>query len=234
MIFNAPKKYHMNKVLLLIAFIFICGTLKAQNDEQSLNLGFNAGGVNTYFTNSKASFGYSVKVNYYPSDFFDVSLETQFGTLSAGTPNGFPFSLNNVNFINKYQAVIVKANLHFGTLIDEDAFLDPMRHFYAATGIGYLHNRINDIYPDASTYIRYKTPVIPVEFGYNINIKSYYNDPLLKINLSYSLNYVTGLGLDGFNNVQVPASVHFYSFYSIGIEYTMAVFGRHSVPLLRF
>ena len=226
----------MNKILLLIAFIFICGTLKAQNgnDDQSLNLGFNAGGVNTYFTNSKASFGYSVKVNYYPSEFFDASLETQFGTLSAGTPNGFPYNLNNVNFINRYQAVIAKANLHFGALIDEDAFLDPMRHFYASTGIGYLHSRLNDVYPDASSYIRYKAPVIPLEFGYNINIKSYYNDPLLKINLSYSLNYVAGRGLDSFNNVEVPASVHFYSFYSIGIGYTMAVFGRHSVPLLRF
>lgn len=224
----------MNKFFLLIAFVFISLSLKAQNDAQSLNLGFAAGGANPNVANAKTSFSYSGSINYYPSPYFDGVFEAQIGTIAAGKPSAMPYSPSNNNFATKYQAVFLEAQLHFGALIDEDSFLDPVRNFYAISGVGYLHSRPTSIFSNTVDWITYKTPVIPLKIGYLLNIKTDYNDPLLKIDLSYSFNYVAGRGLESFNNLPVPPSVKVYSYYSIGLEYTIAIFGRRDVGLLRF
>ncbi|WP_259070318.1 hypothetical protein HDF24_14760 [Mucilaginibacter sp. X4EP1] len=224
----------MNKLFLAIALLFISISLKAQNDAQSLNLGFAAGGTNPYLANAKTSFSYSGSVNYYPSPYFDAVLEAQIGIIAAGKSSALPYSPANNNFSNKYQAAFLEAQLHFGALIDEDAFLDPLRNFYATTGVGFLHSRPGSVFLNTPDWITYTTPVIPLKVGYLFNIKTNYNDPLLKIDLSYSVNYAPGRGLESYNNLPVPPSVKTYSFYSIGIEYTITVFGRHDVGLLRF
>jgi hypothetical protein len=224
----------MNKLFLVIALLFISISLKAQNDAQSLNMGFAVGGANAIMANAKASFAYSGSINYYPSPYFDGVLEAQFGTIAVGKPSGMPYSPSNNNFINPYQAIFLEAQLHFGLLIDEDSFLDPMRNFYAISGIGYLHSKPTSIFSNTIDYIHYKAPVIPLKLGYLLNIKTNYNDPLLKIDLSYSFNYVAGRGLESYNNLPVPPSVKLYSYYSIGLQYTITVFGRHDVGLLRF
>jgi len=224
----------MNKLLLVIALLFISISLKAQNDAQSLNLAFAAGGTNPYLANAKTSFSYSGSINYYPSPYFDGVFEAQIGLIAAGKPSALPYSASNNNLYNKYQAVFLEAQLHFGALIDEDSFLDPMRNFYAISGVGYLHSRPGSVFSNIPDYIHYKAPVIPLKVGYLFNIKTNYNDPLLKIDLSYSVNYVAGRGLESYNNLPVTPSVKVYSYYSIGIQYTIVVFGRHDVGLLRF
>jgi len=206
----------MNKLSLVVILIFISGCLKAQSDFQQLSIGVGAGAARTYAASPiiKTTLAYNGIICYYPSEFFHVELEGQIGQLAGGK-----IGTTHLNYDNHYQAVFLEPVLHLGVFLynSESDFLKTFSNLYAGAGVGLIHNEVVD-YSIVNQYTRSIIPIIPVKVGYEYSFFDDYNDPVLKINLSYSINTSMGRGLDGYFG-PMHQSAKLFVFYGLQIAY---------------
>jgi len=221
----------MNKLFLFVILLFITGSLKAQSEFRQLSIGVGAGEATTYAGTPiiKTTFAYNGNVGYYTSEFFDIELEGQIGQLAGGK-----IGTHHLNFTNNYQAIVLEPIFHLGILLDnsESAFLNTFKNLYAGTGYGFIHNRVTD-YDVVNKNSRSIIPLIPVKFGYEYNFLDDYNNPVLKINLSYSINTSIGRGLDGYFG-PMHQSVKLFVYYGIQIEYPINLIQNYGRGRLKF
>lgn len=213
----------MNKLILFILLVFITTQLKAQTDH-SLTVGIGGGAVTTYAGAAviKTTTAFYGNMAYYPSEFLDVSLEAQLGTLSGGDPH-----THHLNFINKFQAGFVEVHEHLGIFFQDadNVFADFLNNVYVGTGFGLINNNVTQINATVDRFYKV-TPVIPIKFGYLWSIKNKANDEIIKVNFSYSANPTIGRGIDGYFG-SMPQAEKFYVFYTIGLEYTFDLSGNY-------
>jgi len=211
----------MNK-LLFIALILVSVKLNAQTDH-SLTLGAGGGATTAYAGAAvvKTTASFYGNAAYYPSEFFDVSLEAQIGTLAGGQPLS-----KHLNFNNKFQAGFAEVHEHMGVFFQnaDNGFADFLSNVYVGTGFGLINNNVTQINFTVDHYHNV-IPVIPIKFGYLWSIKDSQNDEIIKVNFSYSANPTIGRGLDGYFG-SMPQAEKFYVFYAIGLEYTFDLNGN--------
>jgi hypothetical protein len=213
----------MTKLILFISLLFITAGLKAQS-EHSLTVGAGGGAVTTYAGAAviKTTAAFYGNAAYYPSEYFDISLEAQIGTLSGGNPH-----TRHLNFVNKYQAGFAEVHEHLGGLFQDadNFFADFLSNTYVGAGFGLIHNNVTQI-NFSIDHFRNITPVIPIKVGYLWTIKDKQNDEIIKVNFSYGANPTIGRGIDGYFG-SMPQKEKFYVFYAIGLEYTFDLTGNY-------
>ena len=220
----------MNKIFLFIFLIFVATYVKAQDeyDYKQIALGIGAGNEIAYAGTqiNKTEIAYFGNVNYYPTPFINFKFQVQAGKLS-GSSLLYKNDYNIKNYINNYWAVILEGNVQLGALFDNADNLSFIKNFYAGTGFGVMNNKVVNTKSD-NIYITNilvsstsKTCLIPIKLGYDYNlIKDQYEQPVLKIDLSYTFNYTIGKGIDGYYDKHSNHLKYFY-FYSVGLKYTI-------------
>jgi hypothetical protein len=208
-----------------MSFLFIAGQLKAQDDTKQITLGAGAGFESASAGNqiNKFELAYFGNVSYYFNPYIDVKLQVQAGKLTGASFN-YLNDHNQKNFVNNYLAVFLEGDVQAGMFFDEsdNVFINASRGFYFGIGAGLMNNKVmNSNFknnPQLVNSVNSTSWVLPVKFGYEYNLINQDAQPLLKIEGSYSFNYTTGKGLDGYSDIY---SLHFkyFNFYSIGLKY---------------
>ena len=220
----------MKRLTLFLLLIFIVTDLKAQIDK-SLTVGLGAGAATTFAGAAiiKTTAVASGTASYYLSNYFDLSFEAQLGKLAGGNPN-----TTHLNFVNKFQAGFIEFHQHFGIFIEDPQNVAEsfFSNVYVGTGFGLINNNVTQI--NATIDRSYKiTPVIPIKFGYIWAIKGQYDDEIVKVNLSCSINPTIGRGIDGYYGNR-PQAEKVYTYYSIGVEYVIDLTGNYGRKNPRF
>ena len=209
------------KIIVLFLFLsFFASALYAQNEVPQATVGAGLGFVTPYAgtPSSKTLPAYNINAAYYPTALFSIDLEGQFGELDAGVVS----KLHN-NFTNNYKAGLVTANVEAGLFIDRSrsSFTNFIRHIYAGAGLGITHNDVKVI--DKFSNVMHSStniPVIPIKLGYDLVLLKSFDNPLLRVDFSYSFNPTIGKGLDGYFGT-APQAIKLYTYYSIRLKYAI-------------
>ena len=203
------KKEYLKKLVLICLICLGTFTAKAQlgYEYSEYDLGF-AGGINTVVgdaetkTNSKSA---HINFNYNPSPFINYVLEAQTGDLKGGdaltTESGRQFT-------NNYVAVFLRGQVQAGEFMDysRSRLKNALKNFYLSTGVGFIVNKMTYINRESVLTPGYTTDglnnsngiIIPARIGYEFKIFNSYNQPLVKIDLGYQMNFALDDNLDGF------------------------------------
>jgi len=214
---------------LLISLI--CLTAKAQlgHDYAQYDVGFGSSASRVIGSDAESvTVTPTVQANftYNFSPFVNYVLEVQGGSLKGGSYS----SPSRRYFENQFTAVIFRAQLQAGELIhySESGFMNIIKNFYGSTGVGFVINKLNIDptlrVPDVSGFYspgrnHSNQMLIPTRVGYEFKIFNKYNQPSVKIDLGYQLNYVLGDDLDGFETGASKNDV--YDQFSIGLKFAI-------------
>jgi len=208
--------------------VLVWGQAKAQRNIQQVTFGGGSGIAMAYTGTvlQKMTVAFYSDVAFYPLPYININLEAQAGLLSGASLN----KKNRKSFNNNYQAAIINVELQAGMFIApyKNSFLDRVRNFYAGTGYGLIHSEIsnvNIINTEVTDHITNTLHIVPVKLGYEFGIiKNSYDEPILRANLSFTLNYINQKGLDGYYDAYAKSG-SFYNYYAIGLRY--AIILRH-------
>ncbi|MBW4891758.1 hypothetical protein KXQ82_18680 [Mucilaginibacter sp. HMF5004] len=210
-------------ILLLISFI----TAKAQSGDtySSFSIGGGYGSTTVYDYTLAPIDKWAVNgtLSYNITPFFTLTGELQVGRFEGGDLTAF----NMKYFQNVFAAAILHADVQAGELIDysRSDFLYGLKDVYMGTGIGFLQNSINFIQPffpnsnNQSFYpivISSTNVLVPLTLGYDFKIYNGYDQPQIRIDVSYTSNAVFGQAIDGYITA---APVKFYSYLSVGVKF---------------
>lgn len=212
-----------------LCLIIICLTSFAASYAQSgdiyseFSIGVGAGTTTVYDYVLAAQNKYALNgtFSYNITPFFALTGEGQFGKFEGGDLTAF----NMKYFYSAYAAATLHADLQVGELIDYDRsdFLYSLKDAYFGSGFGLLKNSITyvqPISPNSNTLYNTVTSstnfLMPFVFGYDFKIYNAYDEPKIRLDVSYTLNAVFGQGIDGY---VTAAPVKFYTYFSVGVKY---------------
>lgn len=214
---------------LLISFF--CLTAKAQlgYEYAQYDLGFGVAGsrvvgsdAETVVTSPTGHFNF----NYNASPFLNYVVEVQAGYLKGGKPQ----DKSKRVFKNEFTSVMFRAQIQAGELIDysQSRVMNGLKNFYLSSGVGFVVNKLEiDESLRVPDEFGFYTPgrnhsnqvLIPMRIGYEFKVFNKYNQPSIKIDLGYQLNYILGDGLDGFETGKSKNDA--YDQFSIGVKFAI-------------
>lgn len=201
--------------------------LKGQDYFRELTFGASAGATKALSgaTVHKNDIAFSGNIGYYPTPYVNFTLEGQGGKL-VGSPAAATLYKNKKTFINNYQSFVFEANVTLGSFYDnpEDGLHKYISPFYFGGGLGLVNNRVTRL--DEFTLETVIVPkhinlVVPVKIGYEFTAATKDEIPVLKVDLSYSVNF-TGRGIDGYYDTSA-LSIYFYTYASVGLKYALRI-----------
>jgi hypothetical protein len=202
---------HLSKLLFIVCLVCLgTFTAKAQlgYEYSEYDLGI-AGGLSTVSGDAETKPSVRtlhVNFNYNPSPFINYVLEAQTGDLKGGdaatTPTGRQFT-------NNYVAVFLRGQVQAGQIMDysRSRIKNALKNLYVSTGVGYIVNKMTYINRESIlTPVVYTDGldnsngiIIPARIGYEFKIFNSYNQPTVKIDLGYQMNFALDDNLDGFS-----------------------------------
>lgn len=220
---------------------FLCLTAKAQLGFEYAQYDVGIGGAASRVVGSDAE---TIKIaptahinfSYNVSPFINYVIEAQTGILKGGAAG----DKSKRVFENNYAAVMFRAQLQAGELINysDSRFMNGLKNFYVSTGVGFVINKL-DIDPNLRVpdETGFYTPgrnhsnqmLIPTRLGYEFKIFNKYNQPSVKIDLGYQLNYILGDGLDGFETGKSKNDA--YDQFSIGLKFAIGGVTSYRKPI---
>ncbi|MGV8877676.1 MAG: hypothetical protein ACOH2A_01465 [Sphingobacteriaceae bacterium] len=212
--------------ILLLQFLFIGAKAQIGFNYHEYSLGVGAGITKTYAGVSKVQTksAFHADFDYYYTPFVSFGVQGQMGTLAGGDRETDRLSRA---FTNKYNSLILQGNLQAGEFIDysNNMIFNALKNFYLGTGVGLIFNNITYIErvsainpetyydgPDKSTNL-----LVPLKFGYEFKVFNAFDEPQLRVDLSYQTNIVFDQGLDGYNSPSHKPNV--YNYISVGLKY---------------
>ena len=202
-------KYLSKKLLLITLICLGAFTAKAQLGYEygEYDVGF-AGGANTVVGDAETTIrtkSAHINFTYNPSPFINYVLEAQTGDLRGGDA----FTTNTGRqFTNNYVAVFLRGQVQAGEFMDysQSRIKNALKNLYFSTGVGYMVNKMTSINRESVLTPGYTTPgldnsnsiIIPARIGYEFKIFNSHNQPMIKIDLGYQMNFSMDDNLDGF------------------------------------
>ena len=217
------------KKLSITAFICCAAFIsKAQigYDYAQYDIGFGAamnkvyGDAQTIKTTPSIHFNF----NYNQTPYLNYILEVEAGKLEGG--NALKDTTGR-QFSNSFTAVDFRVQVQAGELIDysRSPFANALKNLYISTGIGMV---VNDLTTNRYSYLipNYYTPgedhseeiFIPARIGYEFKIYNQYQEPSVKIDFGYQVNFIMGDELDGF---EAGKSNDKYSEIVVGVKFAL-------------
>ncbi|MEO6149249.1 MAG: hypothetical protein ABIN95_05875 [Mucilaginibacter sp.] len=148
----------------------------------------------------------ALHLTYSPvSPFINYVLEFQAGTLAGGDSVN---SRSGRQFKNTYVAFVGRVQVQAGEFIDytDSPLGNVLKNVYLSAGVGAVKNDIKEISRTSNTIAGFYTPgkdkstefFIPTRIGYEFKLFNDYNEPSVKIDFGYQVNFMMGENLDGF------------------------------------
>lgn len=201
---------YLSRIFFLVCLVCL-GTLTAKAqlgyEYSEYDLGV-AGGLSTVSGDaetSKAAKTLHINFNYNPSPFINYVLEAQTGNLHGGDE---ATTQTGRQFTNNYVAVFLRGQVQAGEIMDYSGsrIKNALKNLYLSTGVGYIVNKMTyinrqsildpTIYTDGLD--NSNGIIIPARIGYEFKIFNSYNQPVVKIDLGYQMNFALDDNLDGF------------------------------------
>jgi hypothetical protein len=200
---------------ILISFVLFClaGSLKAQvgYNYSIIGVGLSASYIRPYYdlqhTNNNFSVTGSFIYNYSP--YLPMSVELQVGKLSGGDRSRIKDAYGRESS-NLFKALTLNADLQAGEFIDYSysGFLNSIKNFYIGSGFGFVFNAMSFIQRDDLYNPGYTFPgldksvniIVPFRIGYEFKLFNDFDEPQIRIDLSYQHNVTFGEGLDGYHD----------------------------------
>lgn len=222
-------KNHIKKLFLIALICLGTFTAKAQLGYEygEYDLGF-AVGQSTVLGDAETkvpAISGHINFTYNPSPFINYVLEVQTGNLKGGdalTTN------TGRQFTNNYVAVFLKGQVQAGEIMDYSGsrIKNALKNFYVSTGVGYMVNKMTYINRESVLMPGYTTDgldnsnsiIIPARIGYEFKIFNSYDQPVVKIDLGYQMNFSMDDNLDGFT---VGAVNDKFSQITLGVKFSV-------------
>ncbi len=224
MINFSAKKTVLTLIICLIAFMS-----KAQvgYNYSQYDIGV-AAGLNQVFGDVKTS-PISATVNfnitYNATPYTNFVFEAQLGKLNGG--DSLATKGLKRQFNNDYSGFIFRGQLQAGELIDYSGspIANAAKNLYLSVGIGYAVNHITSINrkPSYNSYgsNNSQEPFLPLRVGYEFKIFNQYNQPSVKIDFAYNVNFIFGDNLDGYSGGFNNKGNDVYTQISIGAKFAI-------------
>ncbi|WP_299290484.1 hypothetical protein [uncultured Mucilaginibacter sp.] len=239
----------MKKIAAFTSILFLCSKIsfaQLSYNFSNYSVGIGGGIVRAdadlaQHTTKEAIFG---TLNYNYSPYITITGELQAGKLAGGNPQT---DKDTRAFVNNYKAAILYGDIQAGEFIDYQYrdLLNILKNIYVGTGIGVIHNSMAFVQRVSLNNPGYVFPgensstelMVPLRIGYELKFFNYYQEPHIRLNFGYQMNWVYGEGLDGYND---PPSmfrnnhVDRYSMISIGVKYNFGNPVSYKKPIGRF
>lgn len=209
----------LKKISLIIAFVVISFSVSAQigynYDQFSLGVGINSVKINGDLNKAYRQASYSANLSYHFTPFVTFSAEAQFGRLNSANADSTKTYYGEQSS-NKFTTIMFNADVQLGEFINyNDDFsaipiltkiLNGAKNIYIGTGAGVIFNKMDYInrqdFLDPNIILggldKSNELIIPVRIGYEYKIYNAYDEPQIRINLGYQINYAIGDNMDGF------------------------------------
>jgi len=185
-----------------------------------------------------------VNFNYNYSPFTTFTAELQAGNLAGGDR---VTDQHTRAFDNSFKAVVFYADLQAGEYIDYgySKILNVIKNIYVGTGVGVIHNKMTFVQRESLNNSGYIFPgqdastelMVPVRFGYEFKFYNFYQEPYIRLNVGYQMNWVYGEGLDGYNDPPTIFHNHHvdrYAIFGAGIKYSFGTPVSYKKPIRMF
>lgn len=199
--------------------------LNAQDYFQQLTIGGSVGATKALAGASvhKNDIAFSGNIGYYPTPYANFILEGQGGKL-VGSPAAATLYKNKKTFVNNYESLVLGANISLGGFYDNpgDGWHKYISPFYFGGGVGFVNNsvtRLDQFTLQTVIVPNHTNVVVPIKIGYEFTAATKDEIPVLKVDLSYSLNF-TGRAIDGYYD-QSALAIYFYTYASVGLKYAI-------------
>ncbi|MBE9664519.1 outer membrane beta-barrel protein [Mucilaginibacter myungsuensis] len=206
---------------LLICLSAVAAKAQIGYNYSQYELGFTAG-VNTQHTdfikkNSTYAFGGQFTYNFTP--YINFMAEVNVGALRGDSiitslPSNFAYN-------NDYTSVAFRAQLQAGELFDysRSPFGNALKNFYISGGVGVLYTDLK-VYDTGQLSAESKgsSIFIPAKLGYEFKFFNSYNEPFLKLDLGYQLNYIMSDNFDGYTSGKYSDA---FTQFSVGLRFAI-------------
>lgn len=228
-------KHLLTKLFLICLICLGTFTAKAQLGYEygEYDLGF-AGGLSTVAGDAETKVSTKTAhftFTYNPSPFINYVLEAQTGDLKGGdaltTSSGRQFT-------NNYVAVFLRGQVQAGELMDysRSRIKNALKNLYISTGVGYMVNKMTYINRESVLTPGYITDgldhsnsiIIPARIGYEFKIFNSYNQPVVKIDLGYQINFAMDDNIDGFT---AGAQKDKFSQITLGVKFSVGTINSY-------
>lgn len=215
--------------ILLLILSLSANLAKAQLGFDYSQYDFGLGvGINTVYGDAETMTqtpSFHVNFGYNVSPFINYVFEGQFGQLKGGDSLR---TLSGRQFVNQFTAVMLRAQVQAGELIDysDSPIKNALKNFYVGTGIGFVVNHITSISRYSTLVPGFYSPgdnnsseiMIPARIGYEFKLFNQYNQPSFKVDIGYQYNFIMGDDLDGY---VVGTKKDAYAQWTIGVKFAL-------------
>lgn len=225
-------------LILVLQFFVFTSWAQIGFNYQEYSLGIGAGITKAYGGVSKIhnKSAFHVDFDYYLTPFVVFGVEGQLGKLAGGDRETDKLGRA---FANDFTSLILQGNIQAGELMDfaNNPIMNAAKNFYVGSGVGLIFNDITYIervnakdptiyYPglDKSTNL-----LVPLKFGYEFKVFNEFNEPQLRVDLSYQTNIVFGQGMDGYDSPSHRPNV--YTYVSVGLKYGFGSVTSYRKPI---
>ncbi|RFZ85813.1 hypothetical protein DYU05_09530 [Mucilaginibacter terrenus] len=166
----------------------------------------------------------SISFNYNHTPYLNYIVEVQAGKLEGGSDT----SKSGRYFKNRYTALVFRAQLQAGELIDysRSGLMNGLKNLYVSAGLGYMINDITQINRESVITPGFftggedkaKELFIPIRVGYELKFFNKYDQPSFKIDFAMQYNSSFGDNMDGFT---AGKSKDKLVQYSIGLKFAI-------------
>lgn len=191
----------MKNIVITLILLAFSVNLKAQvgYNYPQYDLGFGVGinnrvGSDYHNYQSKVNGNVSFTYNYTP--YLNYIIEYQKGSLAGDSLTFRP----GYSYNDQYTSLAFRAQLQAGELIDYDGsdFNNAIKNLYLGAGVGVIYSNVNSYSFGALTsQLNTSNIFLPVKVGYEFKIFNDYDEPWVKIDLGYQINFTLTDKLDG-------------------------------------
>lgn len=172
----------------------------------------------TDFNVSDGRYAGMAHFTYNATPYVNYMAEVQIGSVTGRYLNAFPGA--DYRFDNTYSIVSFRAQLQMGELIDysHNRVSNFFKNIYLSGGIGVVYTNL-DIYADGeeSNDNKGSSAFIPLKAGYEFKIFNSYNEPRVKLDIGYQLNYILSDNFDGFSALKTDVFTQIVLGVKVGI-----------------
>jgi hypothetical protein len=226
-VYNLINILALKKHVLFFILFFAAITSRAQVDVNYTQFAVGAGASYIRgYTNlniQQNHFAENVNFTYYYTGYIPITAEIQSGTLSGGSVTLDPYGRQ---YTNNYLAMILHGDFQFGQITDPDNFF---KDFYVGTGVGVIsdNDKVQRTSPADPGYVfpgkdQSLNLMVPLRVGYEYKILNSFDEPFIRLSISYEHNVVFGQGLDGYDDPSSKFKHNFPAQYrqiSFGIKF---------------
>lgn len=188
---------------IIITLFILASALhsKAQVGYNYSQYEFGIGGaynnrVNSDYLRYQAKYAANLSFTYNYTPFMNYVVEFQAGTLAGDSLTYTP----KVRYEDQYTSLAFRFQLQAGELMDYDgsSINNALKNFYIGAGVGVIYTNTKNYSADTLAMQQQTSNIfLPLKIGYEFKVFNSYDEPWMKVDLGYQVNFTLTDRLDG-------------------------------------